>query len=96
LGQSSSQFLETIEVSESLVELGSSSNLSSVVSDLSVKLISEFTSFSACSTKGEDHLPEVAFSSSSLLLQIGNLGLSCIDSFLKFFLDDLEDVVEVV
>jgi hypothetical protein len=81
---------------ESLVELGSSSNLGFMVSNLSVKLVSEISSISACNTESEDHLPEVALGSSSLLLQIGNLGPSSINSLLELFLDDLKDVVEVI
>jgi hypothetical protein len=59
-------------------------------------LILEFLGCFAGFTKGEDHLPEVAFSSSSLLLQILNSCLTFLDSSFKLILNDKKDIVEIV
>lgn len=96
LSQSSSQFLETIEVMESFIDLLSSLSFGLQVSNGSVKLVSDFVSSSASGTEGEDHFPEVATSLLGLCLQILNLNIISFHSLLELFLDIKENVVEIV
>jgi hypothetical protein len=81
---------------ESLVEFLGSSHFSLQGSELLVEFIPELISGSASSTEGEDHFPESALNSSSLLLQSFNVYLFLLDSLGELVLDIKENFVEVI